>query len=152
MVHNIYIYIHLPSAFPPPCLPSGLPGALFGLPGTPLDTFWVPFGLPWAPFGVPWVHFWALLGTFWAPLGSPGALLGSLGPLSLKSIQKHQKSDLEDPPQGPSWEPKSEKKVTWRHFVSFFSVFFSSLVCSSILGDFRLRNRCLFGGVDMAEV
>ena len=89
----------------------------------------------------------------------PGVVLGALGGApggiwapSRPKAKKTRKSEFADPPQGASWEPKFDKNVIWRHFMSFFSSCFSSLDFSSILGDFRLRNWCLFGVADMAQV
>ena len=64
--------------------------------------------------------------------GSLGVVLEALGvapggiwaPKS-QNLKKGQKSEFEDPPpRDPYGRPKSELKVTWEHFLSFFFVFF----------------------------
>ena len=73
-------------------------------------------------------------------LGALGEHLEAFGLLNGPKVKKTRKSEFADPPKGASWEPKFDKNVIWRHFMSFFSSCFSSLDFSSILGDFRLRN------------
>ncbi len=66
--------------------------------------------------------------------GSWGSSWRHLGPKTAQSSKKLEKVSSSTLPQGPSWEPKFEKKVIWRHFVSFFS----SCFCESrFFIDFR---------------
>ena len=69
-VIRIYVYIHLPSASPPPC-PEQIPK----------DPFWV----PWAPAGFPFRYPWA---PPWALFGGLGNLLVSLLVLGRKKRRK----------------------------------------------------------------
>ena len=53
--------------------------------------------------------------------GAPGGILAPTWP----KAQKTSKSDFEDPPpRDPVWEPKSEKKVSKKHFSRFLGAFF----------------------------
>ena len=63
-----------------------------------------------------------------------------LGPKMAQSSKKHEKRRITTYPLGTSGEPKFDKNVIWRHFLSFLCRYFSSLDFSTILGDFRLRN------------
>ena len=94
----IYVFIQLPSAFPPPChllwtgcraplnslwVPVGFfrsplvaswapPGYLLGSPGSR----WLPLASFWTPLGSPWVLFGCLLGSIWYLWGFIGGPVG----------------------------------------------------------------------------
>ena len=87
-----------------------------------------------------------VLGAFGAP---PGPQDGANGPQDGAKLKNMGKTDFADPPPwGPSWEPKSEKNVTWIHLLMFCCVFLLRLVFSSIFSEFRvlpnLRKPCFF--------
>ena len=65
-----------------------------------------------------------------APGGALGAILELLGELwepfwtqERPKLKNHDKSDIEDPPQGPVWKHKFQKKLIWVQFVQYFYVF-----------------------------
>ena len=87
----------------------------------------------------------------------PGALGGDLGttlaprrPKAQKTSQKVTSWPLHR--RGQVGSQNRRKKRSGGMLCRFFDVVFGRPVFSSILGDFRLRNWCLFGVVDMAKV
>ena len=106
---QLYTYIY-PIAFGPPATvprssDSGFVAlfSLFVLFWQFFCTFWVTFCLfvaPWGPKGTP-------KGT---PKASKRLSRLGLGTKMAQGAKKTSKTDLEDPPpQGPSWDPKSNK-------------------------------------------
>ena len=69
--------------------------------------------------------------------GAPGGIWAPRWPKAQKNTPKAESLPT---PLGTIGEPKFDKNVIWRHFLSFFCRYFSSLDFSTILGDFRLRN------------
>ena len=83
------------------------------------------------------------MGETWEPLW----------PQDGPKLKKPRKSDFVDPPQrGQVGSQNWRKKRPGGMLCRLFDVVFGRPVFSSILGDFRLRNWCLFGVVDMAKV
>ena len=69
--------------------------------------------------------------------GAPGGVWAPRWPKAQKKVEKCESLPT---PREPAGQPKFDKNVIGRHFLSFFCRYFSSLDFSTILGDFRLRN------------
>ena len=92
---SLICYIHLPSAFPPPCPDQPSAFKIFVV-ELSCEQHHAKFGMG-DPRGLPWGALGAPLGPFW-PQGSPGT-------------KKGPKRDFVDPPPGPFLAPKMRPKT-----------------------------------------